>query len=175
MSSMFELTQQQEKLDEQIHELLLESGGEVTEAVEQLMQQSEAVGDSVAEKAENIHALILKLEAQEAFRKKQAARYAALAKSDKSAQDGLKSYMFHCMKSAGMRKIETPHGGFSIAKNGGRAPLVFTHGVVADELPEEFQKVRIDINTDAIREALENGEELEFARLGERGESLRIR
>ena len=44
-----------------------------------------------------------------------------------------------------------------------------------DELPQEFQKVTIEANNEAIRKALDEGQELEFAQYGERGESLRIK
>jgi len=42
-------------------------------------------------------------------------------------------------------------------------------------LPERFQKITVEANSPAIREALESGEKLEFAELGERGTSLRIK
>lgn len=56
-------------------------------------------------------------------------------------------------------------------------PLALTlkDGLSTTELPEQFQKVSIDPNTTAIREALERGEKLDFAQLGERGISIRIK
>ena len=43
------------------------------------------------------------------------------------------------------------------------------------KLPERFQKVSVDANTATIREALERGKHLNFAHLGERAMSMRIR
>ena len=43
------------------------------------------------------------------------------------------------------------------------------------ELPEKFQKVNVEIDKTAIRSALEAGEDLDFARLGDRGASIRIK
>jgi hypothetical protein len=45
----------------------------------------------------------------------------------------------------------------------------------AEDLPQEFQKVTISANNDAIREALESGEQLGWARIGERGEHINIK
>lgn len=61
----------------------------------------------------------------------------------------------------------------SIQKNGGKAPLVVT--LQPEELPEEYRKVEYKQDSDAIRKALEEGKELQWACLTERGESLRIR
>ena len=43
------------------------------------------------------------------------------------------------------------------------------------EIPEEYQKITIEANKEAIRDALDQGKELSFARYGERGESIRIK
>lgn len=43
------------------------------------------------------------------------------------------------------------------------------------QLPEQFQRVSIEADTKAIREALEAGQQLPFAHLGDRGSSLRIK
>lgn len=61
----------------------------------------------------------------------------------------------------------------SIQKNGGKAPLVFD--VKEDDVPIEFQKVSVEPNNEAIRDALDSGIELSFVHYGERGESLRIK
>jgi len=53
--------------------------------------------------------------------------------------------------------------------------LILDESVPVAKLPERFQKVSIDPNTMAIREALERGESLEFAMLGERATSMRIK
>lgn len=56
-----------------------------------------------------------------------------------------------------------------------KAPLILDDSIPVAQLPEQFQKVSIDADTAAIRAALEAGESLEWARLGERGSSMRIK
>jgi hypothetical protein len=80
--------------------------------------------------------------------------------------------MMESMKQTG----RTDAGGLlmaRIAKNGGVLPLIMSAS--PEELPQEFQKVTIEPNNEAIRKALDEGKELEFAQYGERGESLRIK
>lgn len=60
-------------------------------------------------------------------------------------------------------------------RTGGKAPLIINEGVLALSVPERFQLVDFDFDKAEIRKALEDGEELDFARLGERGESLRLK
>ena len=62
--------------------------------------------------------------------------------------------------------------GAKIVKNGGLAPLELT--VDPAKLPARFKKVKIEADSAAIREALENGEKLKYAYLGERGEHIKI-
>ena len=67
------------------------------------------------------------------------------------------------------RKIQTDLHTFTICKNGGKQAVdIFA------EVPDSFQRIIYEPDTDKIREALENGEDLPFARLRERGEHVRI-
>lgn len=61
----------------------------------------------------------------------------------------------------------------SIRKNGGVLPLVLD--VEEDAIPFEFQKVTVEPNNEAIRDALDNGVALGFAHYGERGEWVSIK
>ena len=87
--------------------------------------------------------------------------------------DRMKKTMFDSLKlmnksSAGGTVLKA-----SIQKNGGKAPLVFD--IDEDDVPIEFQKVSVEPNNEAIRDALDSGIELNFVHYGERGESLRIK
>ena len=61
----------------------------------------------------------------------------------------------------------------NIRKNGGVLPLIVDGE--AKDLPFEYQKTTIEPDNTAIREALDKGIELDFARYGERGESINIK
>jgi len=87
----------------------------------------------------------------------------------------LKDRLKWFFETHGLKTIETPRYKLQLAKNGGKAPLILDESVPVAKLPERFQKVSIDPNTMAIREALERGESLEFAMLGERATSMRIK
>lgn len=79
------------------------------------------------------------------------------------------------MRFRGLRKTETDLHTISIQKNGGKAPIQYVEGLQPSELPTEYQKTKVEMDTDAIRQALEAGELLDFAVLLEKGESLRIK
>lgn len=80
--------------------------------------------------------------------------------------------------ATGQTRIETTAGDVvSVQRNGGKLPVVPTHGDTFDAatLPDQYVRVRREPDRDAIRAALEAGESLPFARFGERGTHLRIR
>lgn len=61
-------------------------------------------------------------------------------------------------------------GPFSVCKNGGILPLEFT-----DEVPEDFLKYEPKADTDKIRESLNAGALLTFAKFSERRHHLRMK
>jgi hypothetical protein len=71
-------------------------------------------------------------------------------------------------------KIETSKFRLSVVNNGGKIPLIIDD---ESKMPEQFKIVEFKESTDrdAIREALENGEVIEGARLGVRGNRIDIR
>ena len=79
------------------------------------------------------------------------------------------------MKLHDTRKVEGEHFTWQIQKNGGKAPLIIDESVPAIGLPKEYQSWDVKVNKDAIRKALEEGKELSFAHIGERGESIRLK
>ena len=78
------------------------------------------------------------------------------------------------MKLHDTRKVEGEHFTWQIQKNGGKAPLILDD-IPAESLPEEYQIRDVKANKDAIRKDLEAGKELPYARIGERGESIRLK
>lgn len=80
------------------------------------------------------------------------------------------------MKATGKVKFKTDLFSFGIQKNGGKAPLIIQEGTSTDDVAPQFVKFLDPVlDNEAIRKALDEGEELEWAHLGDRGESLRIR
>lgn len=86
----------------------------------------------------------------------------------------MKGAIKDAMEAMGKKKIQGDKFTWTIAKNGGKRPVVFNVSSLT-EIPSEYKKVEYKIDRDKIRDALESGEKLFFATLGERGESLRLK
>ena len=84
----------------------------------------------------------------------------------------MKDTLLMYLKAAGVSKAGDAVIKASIVKNGGQAPLEID--LIPVDLPEDFQKITIDADKEAIRAALEGGQQLEWARIGERGEHVKI-
>lgn len=80
----------------------------------------------------------------------------------------MKSILLESMHAIGKDKLQTEHFKLSVRKNGGLAPLKIT-----GDVPDEFCKFEPD--NAKIRAALDEGENLDFAELDERGVHLDIR
>ena len=81
----------------------------------------------------------------------------------------MKQRLFDTMKATGRTKFKTALFSFNIQKNGGAQPVE-----LLDEVPAAWLKPGTP-DLAKIREYLNQGNQLPFAVLGDRGESLRIR
>ena len=81
------------------------------------------------------------------------------------------------LETHGLPKLQTEHFKLAIQQNGGVVPLVVPGDWKEDpaNAPEAFQRRVIELDNEAIREAIRNDEETHGAHLGERGNHLRIR
>lgn len=73
------------------------------------------------------------------------------------------------------RKVKGDNFTWAIQKNGGKAPLIIDADFPIVSMPEKYQDWDVSIDKEAMRKDLENGVVLPYARLGERGESLRLK
>lgn len=173
MSTLFEIRNDLDALAD----LLAEVGGDVSEAdaeaaIDAWLLETEGARNA---KLDSYAALIREIELRAAGRKAEAERLAALAKSDSATVDRLRGRLLWFLQDQGLGKVETERFRLTVCANGGKAPVRLL--VAPEQLPGEYQreKVIISADTDAIREALEQGAALSFAVLGERGHNLRIR
>lgn len=162
MSNLYELTSNYETVlnmlyDEEIDEQML-------------FDTLESIEGEIEEKADGYAKIIKELEAKQKARKEEAKRLTDSAKVFENRVKALKNNLFNAMKETGKTKFATNLFSFNIAKNGGKQALT-----IDGEVPEEYTKTIIENDTDKIRKALENGENLPFAHLEPRGESLRIK
>lgn len=82
----------------------------------------------------------------------------------------MKEALMLAMDVAGVESIPAGDYTLKIVKNGGIQPLKIT-----GDVPDNFKKIIYEDDKDLIRKALNDGEELGFAHLEERGRHLNIR
>ena len=162
MSTLYELTGKYLQLQE-----VLESGDEEY-PIDML-----TIGEEYEQKCENYGRIIRNEEADIDGIDAEIKRLTERKKSKQKAIDRLKQSLFDSMKTTGKTKIITKMFTFTVAKKGGLRPLVIDKEAV---IPPEFCKVVYEPDKEKIRQAIEeDGEVLDFARLEERGEYLRVR
>ena len=158
---------------EALEELLYESGGDITdEDVEEAIDAwFERLADERDQKLDNYAGLITELEARAEIRKAESKRLRDRASVDAKAAERLKDRLLYFFAKHDLKTVETTRYRLTRARAGGKAPVVIT-----GDVPEDFQRVKIDVapDKDKIREALESGEKLAFAALGDRSEYLKI-
>lgn len=135
----------------------------------------ENLGEERDRKLDNYAALISELEAKAEVRKKEAQRLAKLATSDEKKAAMLKERLKWFFEINKLKTLETARYKLSLTRSGGKQPLILDEAIPPAELPEKFQKIHVEPDKTAIRAALESGEELDFARLGDRTSNMRIR
>jgi hypothetical protein len=171
--SLLDVTRDMEALDA----LLSEVEGDVTDPKVQ-----EAVSAWFAEldadlkgKVDDYAALITMLDARAEVRAREAERLSRRAKIDAASAQFLKDRLRGELEARGIQKVETDRYRVSVAANGGKLPLV-----IDDELSlaapywREVPAYK-EIDRDAVRQALERGEAVAGAHMGERGRRLSIR
>lgn len=86
-------------------------------------------------------------------------------------QKRMKAHLLRVMEDTlHQTKIKTDLHTFTVCRNGGKQPMEIT-----GEVPDNYRKIVYEIDNDKIRADLENGVELPFAHLNERGTHLMIK
>lgn len=98
----------------------------------------------------------------EAFKAKKEAR--------KNNAKRMKEAILGAMDVANLQEVKAGEYTLKIAKNGGKQPLVLDSTV-----PDNYMKIKYEPDNDLIRTAIEEGKEINFAHLEERGRHLNIK
>ena len=162
-----------------IEELLTENGGDITDdaAGETLEAWFDQLTDARDAKIDDYCRLITMVTARANARTEELTRLGALVDTDENTIKRLKTALHNFMLERGVTKIETPLHKLTIAKNGGKAPLVIPEDWRNDpaSAPEQYHRKVVHLDTDLIRADLAGGEEIPGCAIGERGTHLRIK
>jgi hypothetical protein len=161
-----------------LNDLIEECGGDVTdprvsEAFDAMFLE---VAKDEANKLEGYAQMIRMLETEAAVAKAEAEQFTMKARHRTNQVARMKERVKEYLESLGRTEAHTAKGRtFKIQKAGGVAPLVIDENYSPDEIDPKFVKVVKSIDGGAVRSALEAGEPLAFARLGERGTYLALK
>lgn len=162
-----------------LERLLSEVEGDVSDAdfERQIDEWLASLGERVEKKVDGYCAFIRELITSGERRRAEAVRLVELSDADLNKANQMKARLKAFFELRGIEKLKTDRFNVAIQKNGGKLPLIVSTEAEANpqELPEQFHRVKFEVNREAIYEALQNGEDLDFAELGERGNHLRIR
>lgn len=135
--------------------------------------------DQEATKLDGYVALIKQLTMEAETMSDEAKGYARKAITRTRRVDHLKSRLKQHLEATGKQTTRTAKGyTVFVQKNGGKPPLTINDEMYsAAELPDHLVKVKREFDLEAIRKALEAGEELPvgFAEIGEPGTHLSIK
>tara|TARA_Y100001968_G_C19219090_1_gene648761 strand:- start:340 stop:834 length:495 start_codon:yes stop_codon:yes gene_type:complete len=127
--------------------------------------------DALADKTEAYVMLIKDLKAKSAARSMEAARLRESAESIHRTAMGLQERLKQRLIECGETNVQTRLFTISVCENGGKLPLE----IHEDDVPHVFKEAKWTPDTGRIRQILEKGETLPFARLGKRKSHLRIK
>ena len=159
----------------EIDHLLATLEGDISDPAidEAITEWIEEMDSDLKGKVEGYAAYVTELLALAAERNDEAKRLKERAKVNENAAKRLKDRLLWALQERGIDKVETLRYTVSVSTAGGMQKLDVQ--VPAEELPPRFQKVTIDADNKAIREAMAAGEEVDGATLMERGTVLRIK
>lgn len=132
----------------------------------------ETVQFEIEKKAEGYLAILERLDMEEAAAEKQKEYWTKVVNARKNGKKWMKQHIADAMMMMGVDEIQAGGKKFKLQPNGGVLPLQF---VPNKEVPQNYMKITYEKDNDKIRKALESGEKLDFAYLGQRGKSVRVK
>lgn len=146
----------------ELEAMLLDSEGELTEAMDGHFDILAKQAESLPACVDEVLSLVREIEVRAEARKAEAERLRQRAKRDEAVAAWMKGQVLRVMQAEGLKTMETPRWRATAAMPGGKAALE-----IVGDVPEWFtrKEVRITPDKDAIRDAIEGGSTLPFARL----------
>ena len=166
--TLYELTQD--------YKILLDMAEDPDVDPELLADTMEGIGGAFEDKADAYAAVMREMESDAEKIDAEIERLKARKQTIKANADRIKANLMTAMRETGKTKFKTALNSFSLRKSG-QVPVEILPGVDPDDVPLEYQRVKVtrDFDKTAIRGALKDGAQLQWAKLGEPAESLIIR
>lgn len=123
-------------------------------------------------KAEGLVAVKDRLEMELDACEKQEKLWSERKRVRKNSLERLKQTMIAVLDGMGKNDIKAGDVTIHVQNAGGKLPLIVDENVT---VPERFTKLTIENDNALIRKALENGEQLDFARFGNRGRTIKFK
>jgi Siphovirus Gp157 len=173
MPSLLEINADLVAFRQLLEETAEANAGEITPEAEQVLDEwFAALGQERDAKLDNYVALIRDYTLRAAARREEMERLAMRVKVDENQARRLKDRLKLFLELQGQKKIETARYRIAVAANGGKQAVEVL--VPAGELSAIYQRLKVEVDTEALREALTAGKEVAGARLQPRGTHLRI-
>ena len=162
-------------LDETVDDLDLNTlPPELKEALDDLLENRDIAKEAYYAKINSILNLIKNRESWAKIRRDRIFELKRLIEIDNNLARNLNGYLLQHLSVNNINKLRTTDYNISISKNGGKQPVV-VDPVDPDTLPDDLTVTERKVNKNAVRDRLLAGEKLSFARLGDRGQHLRIK
>lgn len=182
MSTLQKLGEDKRALEELIEEHLIATDGDLTDIDDIVTEWFQENEEDLEDKIDAYKMVIEGRKKLIEQSKERIDTIKALNKTRQNTIDKLEDMLMFVMESIGQEKIETPENKVWIQLAGGKAPVIFDEDKFKDEDIELLEseglavrEVKIKPDKNQIRRALEMGENLRFATLGERKKVVRWR
>lgn len=152
---------------------LLENAMALNPDSEELKEEFAKIDDAIEVKADGYAKVIKNLQAEVEGLKVEEKRLSDRRKTIENNIKACKENLMQSMKDTGKTKFKTDLFSFTVANNGGKAPLVVD--VPPAELPAELQSITIDADKDALRKYIEETGDLSYGHFEDKGQHLSIR
>lgn len=165
--SLYQITNEMQSILDAMHE-----DADSPDAMNALDEALRDLDTALDQKAETYAGLIRELELRAQARTEEMKRIRALADADATLAERLKERLRDAMQRTGRTRIDTPRFRLSVVGNGGRQPLLIAD---PESIPPLFIRNVPEINREAIRLALDAGQEVPGCTLAPRGSRLSIK
>lgn len=132
----------------------------------------DAIMGEIEVKSEGYVAVLNRLDMELTACKKHEQEWKARKQIRENAIKRLKKALTDTMVAIDKTEIAAGDVKIKLVNNGGLLPLIVDEDA---EIPDRFKKIIYETDNSLIRKALDDGENLPFARYGERGKGIRIK